>query len=148
METAHSLANASEEEIRELWSRTYNREGRPDWSHIFPYYAEDIVFRDSIQEIRGFDEFKAMCQRLTSRCKQLRMRLPEVVKVVVFYVVMKETTIVEPDDGDVIVGSTHACGFYVQVTCQVSELWEKPPMKSRAEPFKKIFWLVSAQVFS
>ncbi len=22
--------------VRELWSRTYNREGKPDWSHISP----------------------------------------------------------------------------------------------------------------
>ncbi len=37
--------------IRELWSKTYNREGKPDWSHILPYYHEDIVFQDSIQRI-------------------------------------------------------------------------------------------------
>lgn len=24
------------ERVRELWSKTYNREGKPDWSHIFP----------------------------------------------------------------------------------------------------------------
>jgi len=77
----YSLSGLTEEEIGELWSRTYNREGKPDWSHIFPYYAEDIVFRDSIQEIRGLDEFQAMCHRLTTRCKQLRMHLPAVVKV-------------------------------------------------------------------
>jgi hypothetical protein len=76
----HSLADLSEEEVRDLWSKTYNREGKPDWSHIFPYYAEDVVFKDSIQEIRGLDEFKAMCARLTSRCKQLEMNLPRVVK--------------------------------------------------------------------
>ncbi len=39
------------ESIKELWSKTYNTEGKPDWSHILPYYDEDIYFRDSIQEI-------------------------------------------------------------------------------------------------
>jgi len=76
----YSLSDRTEEEVRELWSKTYNREGKPDWSHIFSYYAEDIVFKDSIQEVRGLDEFKAMCERLTGRCKQLRMHLPRVVK--------------------------------------------------------------------
>jgi len=76
----HSLTDLTEEEVRELWSRTYNREGKPDWSHIFPYYADDVVFKDSIQEIRGIDEFKAMCGRLARRCKQLHMNLPSVVR--------------------------------------------------------------------
>ena len=76
----YSLSDLTEDEIGELWSRTYNREGKPDWSHIFPYYAEGIVFKDSIQEIRGLDEFKAMCARLTDRCKQLRMHLPTLLK--------------------------------------------------------------------
>ncbi len=41
--------------IRELYnSKTYNREGsKPDWSHILPYYHEDIIFQDSIQRIEG-----------------------------------------------------------------------------------------------
>ena len=34
------------DQIRELWQKTYNTEGKPDWSHILPYYAEDITFRD------------------------------------------------------------------------------------------------------
>jgi hypothetical protein len=34
--------------IKELWSQTYNREGKPDWSHIFPYYHKDIVFQDTM----------------------------------------------------------------------------------------------------
>jgi len=76
----HSLSGLSEEEIGALWSRTYNREGKPDWSHIFPYYRDDIVFKDSIQEIRGIGQFKAMCGRLTDRCQQLKMHLPSVVK--------------------------------------------------------------------
>ncbi len=79
-EQPHSLSNLSEEEVRQLWSKTYNRDGKPDWSHIFPYYSDDIVFKDCIQEVHGINEFKAMCQRLTNRCKQLKMHLPSVVK--------------------------------------------------------------------
>lgn len=59
--------------VRELWSKTYNREGKPDWSHIFPYYHPDIVFQDSIQRVDGIENFTALCDRLTKRCKQLRM---------------------------------------------------------------------------
>ncbi|MFC2113011.1 nuclear transport factor 2 family protein [Bacteroidota bacterium] len=61
--------------IKELWSKTYNTEGKPDWSHILPYYDEDIYFRDSIQEIRGLDEFRAMTERLTNRSKDLKMNI-------------------------------------------------------------------------
>jgi len=70
----------TEKEVGELWSKTYNREGKPDWSHIFPYYRDNLVFKDSIQEVRGIEAFKAMCQRLTNRCQQLEMNLPCVLK--------------------------------------------------------------------
>ena len=63
------------ETIRELWSKTYNTEGKPDWSHILPYYHEDIYFRDTIQELRGMEEFKAMTKRLTDRSKELSMKI-------------------------------------------------------------------------
>ncbi len=66
--------------IRELWSRTYNAEGKPDWSHIFPYYHEQIVFEDSIQRIEGIEDFRAMCNRLTKRCEQLNMEIQSIVK--------------------------------------------------------------------
>ncbi|MEJ2412127.1 MAG: nuclear transport factor 2 family protein [Anaerolineales bacterium] len=59
--------------IRELWGKTYNKEGKPDWSHIFPYYHDEIIFQDSIQRIEGIDDFKELCQRLTDRCEQLSM---------------------------------------------------------------------------
>ncbi|HRY84581.1 MAG TPA: nuclear transport factor 2 family protein [Candidatus Cloacimonadota bacterium] len=61
--------------IRELWSKTYNHEGKPDWSHIFPYYHKDIVFQDTIQRIEGKARFVAMCTRLTKRSKQLKMEI-------------------------------------------------------------------------
>ena len=63
------------ESIRELWSRTYNTEGKPDWSHILPYYDEEIYFRDSIQELRGMADFKAMTERLTDRSNDLKMHI-------------------------------------------------------------------------
>lgn len=61
--------------VRELWAKTYNGNGKPDWSHILPYYDDQIHFRDCIQEISGMMEFKAMTQRLTERSKDLGMRL-------------------------------------------------------------------------
>ena len=59
--------------IRELWSKTYNTAGKPDWTHIFPYYHENVRFQDSVQIIEGKADFTAMCNRLTRRCKQLTM---------------------------------------------------------------------------
>lgn len=61
--------------VKELWSKTYNTEGRPDWSHILPYYDQDIYFRDSIQKIHGIVDFKAMTERLTRRSKALKMNI-------------------------------------------------------------------------
>jgi limonene-1,2-epoxide hydrolase len=61
--------------IKELWSQTYNTEGKPDWSHIFKYYHKDIIFQDTIQRIEGIDNFIAMCNRLTKRTKQLNMEI-------------------------------------------------------------------------
>lgn len=61
--------------VLELWSRTYNTNGKPDWSHIFPYYHEDIVFQDPIQVVEGKHDFTAMCERLTGRCEQLQMEI-------------------------------------------------------------------------
>jgi limonene-1,2-epoxide hydrolase len=63
------------ESVKELWSKTYNTEGKPDWSHILPYYDRDIRFRDSVQEIHGLDEFIAMTERLTKRSKDLTMKI-------------------------------------------------------------------------
>jgi len=63
------------ESIKELWSKTYNTEGKPDWSHILPYYDKDIYFRDSIQELQGMEEFKAMTERLTDRSNDLSMKI-------------------------------------------------------------------------
>jgi limonene-1,2-epoxide hydrolase len=61
--------------VLDLWTKTYNTEGKPDWSHILPYYDDNIYFRDSIQEIRGIEEFRAMTERLTKRSKDLKMKI-------------------------------------------------------------------------
>jgi hypothetical protein len=61
--------------VLDLWSKTYNTEGKADWSHILPYYDNNIYFRDSIQEIRGIVEFTAMTERLTKRSKDLKMNI-------------------------------------------------------------------------
>jgi limonene-1,2-epoxide hydrolase len=79
-EQEHDLAPLTTERVLALWSKTYNHEGKPDWSHIFPYYADDVVFQDSIQRIEGIDEFKALCQRLTDRCEQLHMDIQSIVQ--------------------------------------------------------------------
>jgi limonene-1,2-epoxide hydrolase len=63
----------SADRVKALWSKTYNTRGKPDWSHIYPYYHPDLVFQDSIQRIEGIEAFKALCERLTARCKELRM---------------------------------------------------------------------------
>ncbi len=63
------------ETIKELWSKTYNTEGKPDWSHIFKYYHDEIIFQDTIQRIEGKEDFIAMCNRLTTRTQQLQMEI-------------------------------------------------------------------------
>jgi limonene-1,2-epoxide hydrolase len=65
--------------VLELWTKTYNTEGKPDWSHILPYYDNDIYFRDTIQEIRGIEDFTAMTERLTKRSKDLKMNIVRIV---------------------------------------------------------------------
>ena len=61
--------------VRELWSRTYNTRGKPDWSHLYPYYHPDVVFQDSIQRIEGIEAFVGLCERLTQRCQSLHMEI-------------------------------------------------------------------------
>jgi limonene-1,2-epoxide hydrolase len=68
-----ALEPLTTERICELWSQTYNTQGKPDWSHLFPYYHDEIIFEDSIQRIVGKTEFLAMCNRLSQRCDKLNM---------------------------------------------------------------------------
>jgi limonene-1,2-epoxide hydrolase len=63
------------ETVKELWTKTYNTEGKPDWSHILPYYDTDIRFRDSVQALQGIEEFTAMTERLAKRSKDLSMKI-------------------------------------------------------------------------
>ena len=65
----------TKELVKDLWSKTYNTDGKPDWSHILPYYDDNIYLRDSIQEIRGIKEFTAMTERLTKHSKDLKMNI-------------------------------------------------------------------------
>jgi len=65
--------------VIDLWSKTYNTLGKPDWSHILPYYDNNIYFRDPIQEIRGIEEFTAMTERLARRSKDLKMNIVKAV---------------------------------------------------------------------
>jgi hypothetical protein len=74
------LEELTVESVVRLWSKTYNINGKPDWAHIFPYYHPDIIFQDSIQRIEGFENFTAMCNRLTKRCESLVMELSNVMK--------------------------------------------------------------------
>jgi len=74
-EKGSSSTGLNAESVKELWSKTYNTEGKPDWSHILPYYDDDIYFRDSIQELQGMEEFKAMTERLTDRSNDLKMHI-------------------------------------------------------------------------
>ncbi|QMS85223.1 nuclear transport factor 2 family protein [Candidatus Xianfuyuplasma coldseepsis] len=71
----NDIPTLTEATIKEYWSKTYNKDGKPDWSHIFPFYHEDIRFQDSIQVVEGFDNFEKMCNRLTKRTKSLEMDL-------------------------------------------------------------------------
>lgn len=65
----------SAEQLIDLWTNIYNTEGKPDWSHILPYYADDIFFKDTVQEIRGKKEFAAMTERLIQRSGNLKMEI-------------------------------------------------------------------------
>jgi limonene-1,2-epoxide hydrolase len=70
----------SADNVRLLWSKTYNTLGKPDWSHIYPYYHPEIVFQDSIQRVEGIGEFVALCERLTKRSTELRMDIHSAVR--------------------------------------------------------------------
>ena len=66
--------------IKELWSKTYNTEGKPDWSHILPYYDDEIYFRDSVQELQGIEAFRIMTENLAKRSKDLKMNIVNAVQ--------------------------------------------------------------------
>lgn len=93
--------------VLDLWSRTYNKKGKPDWAHIFPYYHENIVFQDCIQKVEGKKAFVEMCNRLTKRCEQLHMDLSAVVhKPPVIFMEWKMTMIFRKTPSTPIFGCT------------------------------------------
>lgn len=81
MEEKATSKQLTVEEIKLLWSKTYSATGKPDWSHLFPYYDDSIIFQDSIQRIVGIDKFKAMCNRLAKRCRSLEMNIINIIQV-------------------------------------------------------------------
>lgn len=80
MHIPHKLVPLNVTRVRDLWSKTYNTKGEPDWSHIFPYYHEDIVFQDSIQKVEGKEAFLGVCNRLTTRCESLNMEIVSIAR--------------------------------------------------------------------
>lgn len=78
MHSESGLKPLNPESVLDLWSKTYNTHGKPDWSHIFPYYHEEIIFQDPIQTVTGKAAFVEMCNRLTKRCKELQMNIPAI----------------------------------------------------------------------
>jgi hypothetical protein len=70
----------SKEHLRELWTEIYNTDGKPDWSHIIPYYDENIHFQDTVQQINGIQEFKEMTERLVKRSENLQMNVKNVLQ--------------------------------------------------------------------
>lgn len=63
--------------IRDVWTKTYNTAGKPDWSNIYPCYHPDIVFRDPIQHHEGIEAFKGMCEKLADRCTRLHFDIED-----------------------------------------------------------------------
>ena len=68
----------NKEQLKDLWTNIYNTEGKPDWSHILPYYDDDIYFRDTVQKIHGIEEFKALTERLIARSNDLKMDIKNI----------------------------------------------------------------------
>jgi limonene-1,2-epoxide hydrolase len=66
------------EQLKELWTNIYNTDGKPDWSHILPYYDDDIFFWDTVQKIHGINEFTAMTERLIARSDNLKMDIKNI----------------------------------------------------------------------
>lgn len=63
------------QQVVDLWTRVYNEAAQPDWSHLLPYYAEDIHFADTVQEIHGSAAFREMVERLARRSGTVQMQV-------------------------------------------------------------------------
>jgi hypothetical protein len=58
------------ERAREIFAQYRDEAGRLSMAHMYPYYRDDIRFRDSVQTIVGMEDFKAMGDRLLRRCSR------------------------------------------------------------------------------
>lgn len=67
------------QQIVDLWTRVY-ADGCPDWSHLLPYYADDVHFADTVQELNGIAAFREMVERLARRSGDVRMQVLNAVK--------------------------------------------------------------------
>jgi hypothetical protein len=95
------------DQIIELWSKTYNSAGKPDWSHIIPYYSNDIEFRDAVQSLSGIVNFTAMTERLSARSNDLKMKVVKAVKEgLVIFVEWEMTIIFKNRPSSVIYGAS------------------------------------------
>lgn len=61
--------------VLDRWTKTYNSHRKPDRENIFPYYHENIIFRNSIQCIEEKEKFVDMCNSLATRSKELNMEI-------------------------------------------------------------------------
>ena len=68
----NELRITSVSQLCDLWKGVYRGKDGVDWSGLLPYYDEDILFKDSIQEIRGIADFAAMTERLARRSRDLK----------------------------------------------------------------------------
>ena len=73
--TSNGKGGLTLEKARDIYSRTKSPGGKIDISHIYEYYHPDMVFRDSIQVVRGREPFIEMSERLVSRCDELLMEV-------------------------------------------------------------------------
>lgn len=62
------------QQVVDLWTRVY-ADGRPDWSHLLPYYADDVHFADTVQELHGIAAFREMVERLARRSGNVQMQV-------------------------------------------------------------------------
>jgi hypothetical protein len=61
------------QQFLELWNDFDPATGKRNWDRMLHYYHDDIVFRDSVQEVRGKKRFTEMANRLAERSKNLEM---------------------------------------------------------------------------
>lgn len=55
-----------------LWQDAHSSAEKNGWDFILPYYDNNIIFKDSIQEINGMEKFSEMTRRLDKRSKSMR----------------------------------------------------------------------------